>query len=263
MVVTKDIHRRIFMTVHRASVSQDVQRQIRALEDSWLAIRPQQETYFRAAIPVIAGFMYIEDDSGPTRLNPDHMKLCTKQFQHLNDHLGNRNLEMALPSRDHKIPMHELEVIVKHQAAMRWTEAEAEAIKFLYKTDLLGIPGFDQVKTALDYQGKAQHIDKELARQEVMEVELPPILSQNLGDIHIDNHSSWSSLAYPTAEVKTVAWGYHNGKFYLYQYGPSEARIWRKERFACAEWADFPTSKSSQAGWLARVELDKIVSSLT
>jgi hypothetical protein len=27
--------------------------------------------------------------------------------------------------------------------------------------------------------------------------------------------------------------------------------------------ADFPTSKSSQAGWLARVELDKMVSSLT
>jgi hypothetical protein len=92
------------------------------------------------------------------------------------------------------------------------------------------------VKTALDYQGRAQHIDNELARQEVMEVELPPSLSQNLGNIPINNDSSWSSLAYPTAEVKTVAWGDHCGKFYLNRYGPSEAPIWRKERFACAEW---------------------------
>jgi hypothetical protein len=36
--------------------------------------------------------------------------------------------------------------------------------------------------------------------------------------------------------VKTVVWGDHCGKFYLNQYGPSDAPIWRIERFACVEW---------------------------
>jgi hypothetical protein len=223
MVASMEVHRRVFMCL-RSSNDAKVMESTEELEKAYFTARTEQIEVLSAALPVIVPLMH---KNGQT--NENTLSFCQESFQHLNKTLGKRNISLGLPRTDHYIPIADIEDAVRYYREGRSTEAENSIANMLYKIDLLGIPGFHEMK-------RGTHFDQKQARAEALNISMPKDMSQFIMAAPSLKRVS-RQRAYPDANMTTVAWGQMGTKFYINQYGSATAPIFRKERYMSTEWA--------------------------
>ena len=97
---------------------------------------------------------------------------------------------------------------------------------------ILEIPGMEQTATFC----KDCSIDIQQARDELLGLIRANDPGQLIGEVPPEKSSS-RRYAYDCSLMKTIGWGEYRGRFYINQYGPRKARIWRKETYPSREWA--------------------------
>ncbi|EMD97594.1 hypothetical protein COCC4DRAFT_43932 [Bipolaris maydis ATCC 48331] len=227
MVIGKDTHRRVLRCL-RDSSSTEVQKQLALFEASYLYVRKKQLEYLDGCIDMVLPFMLTEDG----KIREATLPLCIEQIKCLNTKLGERNIQIGLRRSDHNIPINDLEAAVRCARVGRPMEAMEHIANLHYKMNLLNIPGLE----SLEQVCKGINVDTQAAQDEVMDLPKGLEPSQFVEDVPLLKRFS-RTYAYEGVEMKTVGWGDHNGRFFINQYGPRDAPIWRKERHPSSEWA--------------------------
>lgn len=156
--------------------------------------------------------------------SPAALRVAIETLSHSNKNDAPEiNTGLGLKRDDHCFPIGHLEIVVDHGCDGPIVEAELR--KLAVKLDMLGIP-VDGLVTNFDLTGpERQLMEKELLGLVANKTKTPEVQAS-----YPQLTSGGATLLYEwCTEKKTVAWGKHNRLFYINQYGPDTAPIFRKE----------------------------------
>jgi hypothetical protein len=228
MVAPKAIHTRLLRTLHSVQ-STEVEKLTENFEDSYLQPTTEQKTLLERV-----SFMVPFIVSGLEEQSAFQLKVSIEQLKSLNEEIWNSNSSCGIKGLDHNVPVRELET------CLGGGDLNLVA-KLVKKMELLHIPGGEQFQKVLQ-RCSLSALNLPEIRNEVLglssEVE-PSTLVEGLRGLSLGN---MSDLAYSAdIEQKTLGWGGNRSKFYINQYGPDHASVFRKESCHTASWGkDFP-----------------------
>ncbi|KAF9733723.1 hypothetical protein PMIN04_012918 [Paraphaeosphaeria minitans] len=156
--------------------------------------------------------------------SPSALRVAIETLSQANQHEAPEiNTGLGLKREDHCFPIGHLETIIDHGCDGPMVEAELR--KLAVKLDMLGIPVDGLVAEFALSPPERQLIEKELLGL-VANKEKTPEVQASYPQLTFGG----ATLLYEwCTDKKTVAWGKHNGLFFINQYGPDTAPIFRKE----------------------------------
>ncbi|KAF2028949.1 hypothetical protein EK21DRAFT_113331 [Setomelanomma holmii] len=227
MVAPTETHVRI-LTLLRQSQIPDVRKRRTAFENAWLEPSQDQMKILQDAKFGTMHLMFgIEND------NDDILRISLESMRSINARLKVANLKSGIRSSDHNVPTAELEAAAN---SMPTAEDKRELIlTFLLKWTFLGIPGskeFEKLSFTCTEERKEEILKEVLGLKQVV---LPGEMAYDVPVL--GTGPAESSRFSNCAHQKTVGWGENSrSRFYINQYGPRNAPIWRKERYPTPEW---------------------------
>lgn len=164
------------------------------------------------------------------------LEICLEQIKKVNERIGDQNKAHGVQFTNHQIPTNDLEAAIHLYKAGQMNETKYQIAKFAHKLALLGVPDsatFQSFSALLDC-----HVDRTEILHEVLGISAGgdrqyTSMVQNVLALVRSPHSS----EYAGVPMETVAWGkIRNSHFYINQYGPQDATIYRRERHQSDEW---------------------------
>jgi hypothetical protein len=258
-VVPSDTHVRVLKLLRQSQVQDVVNRRV-MIENAWLQLSEGQLGILKDAESCTHYLMFgIETD------NDDILRLFLDGIRSINARLRVANTESGIRGNDHCVPIAELDAAVNSMPAA--DEKRRLITTFLQKCVVMKIPGsqnFSKLSLSCTEERKEEILEEVLG---LKTVKLPREVTYDVPIL--GKGPSESSRFSNCAHQKTVGWGENSrSRFYINQYGPRNAPIWRKERYPTPEWLtkyseDFPplsqkvtnsmnrlgSVKNGQGGW--------------
>jgi hypothetical protein len=227
MVTGKDTHRRIFRCLF--DVDHARLEPLRGqLKDAHLKPRKEQIEKLKQINHVLP--VLFKDKT----LQTGSLEILLGQIKSINRDVGEQNKTLGVRMIDHQIPTNDLELAIKLKSANQTGEIRSQIAKLAYKMQILGIPHYEVIKAAVS----DCNIDQKEALYEVLDISERPGCEPSLvEDIPVIVRAPHSA-EFDGFVAKTVAWGNCRGLFFINQYGPRNAPIFRKEPYPGPRWME-------------------------
>lgn len=229
MIASKTIHARV-LEILDGSESSNVIESTKRFENAFFEVATEQKQILDRVNYIIPHIV-----EGFDKKNGDHVNVGIEQLRNMNEALGKVNTASGYKRADHNFPVTDLEAWVKHMTHPEWPSL---AGALAYKMEILQIPGSDEIQEFMKRHGVSyENINRLKVRHEVLGLIRSLQIEDRVEDVPPLDDVSASRLAYPTSvEQKTVAWGHQARTFFINQYGPKHAPVWRKEEYPTESW---------------------------
>jgi hypothetical protein len=231
MVISRDTHRRFFGCINNIT-SEEICTLRTHFEDEYLKPRKEQMLQFGNLAEIFTPL--IGEKNTNNRIQLDRLPIFMEMSQAINQKVQMCNSRLGLRQTDHNLPVADLEAAFASYITGRIPEAINYVTKFAHKVALLQINGIEDLNTACSSANGV--CDTLGAQREVLDLCTGPQLSQLVEDIPCLSISANRFAFGDDVPVKTVAYGDFKGRFYINQYGPKNAPVWRIEPFPTAHW---------------------------
>jgi hypothetical protein len=235
MVISRDTHRRFFGCINNITETENCELRDH-FEEEYLKPRKEQLQQLGDLAPIFQSLIGVSQDSdrdSKKTIRLDRLPMFVETSHAINQKVQACNSRLGLRQSDHNLPVADLEAAFASYIAGRIPEAINYVTKFTHKLNLLQIGGIDEVhNVCTSSKGVCDTLE---ALREVLDLSTGPQLAQLVEDIpslSISTHT----FAFEGVPVKTVGYGNFQGRFYINQYGPQNAPVWRIERYPTAQW---------------------------
>lgn len=205
------------------SEQEEVRRRRESLVRSIFEPYPEQSEFmekFKVMLTVVA--------SALQHRNEETLRVAIESLVHINEEDAQKiNTSLGLKREDHYFPVQHLQSIVDKHFDSAATTSELHAL--MGKMELLGIPGTDVLGNTLHSKPSPSPDDTQRWEKELLGLVSREQETPNVQASYPLLQSLLVEPLYDCKDKKTVGWGDHNGRFYINQYGPDTAPIWRKE----------------------------------
>ncbi|KAF2010517.1 hypothetical protein BU24DRAFT_467140 [Aaosphaeria arxii CBS 175.79] len=227
MMASNDIHNSV-MRCLRKSHRQDVVKRRESFENAFLEIAPAQLKVYEKTDTILE---FLE--SGIKKANEPIVKATIEQLKGLNILMGECNGVHGYKRWDHQFPISDLEACCSDEITTSKYLTHLE-----FKMKILGIPGHERVANMRSVAYEIDPATKSFIRDQLLEVTRAEEPVRILDEAPLLD-SGFSGLLHPESiPQSTVAWGKNRADFYINQYGPVHAPIWRIEKMATRAWTE-------------------------
>ncbi|KAF1971147.1 hypothetical protein BU23DRAFT_570146 [Bimuria novae-zelandiae CBS 107.79] len=221
-VANRRIQREVLLCLYK-SEQEGVRKRRESLVQSIFEPYPEQDKFmekFRVMLTVVSSALH--------HRNQETLRVAVESLVHINEEEAQKiNTSLGLKREDHYFPVRHLERIVDNNFDDAIATSELNAL--MAKMKLLSIPGTDVLAPNLISKSDPSSDDIQRWEKELLGLISHEKETPNVQASYPSLHAILVKPLYDCKDKKTVGWGDHNGRFYINQYGPDTAPIWRKE----------------------------------
>ncbi|KAF1964222.1 hypothetical protein BU23DRAFT_633136 [Bimuria novae-zelandiae CBS 107.79] len=221
-VANRRIQREVLLCLYK-SEQEGVRKRRESLIQSIFEPYPEQYEFiekFSVMLTVVSSALQYR--------NQDTLRVVVESLIRINEEDAQKiNTSLGLKREDHYFPVEHLEKIVAANFDNATTKSQLNAL--IVKMKLLSIPGTDVLASNSGSNPDPSSDDIQTWEKELLGLISHKKETPNVQASYPSLHALLAEPLYDCKDKKTVGWGDHNGRFYINQYGPDTAPIWRKE----------------------------------